>query len=229
MKIYKMTQQDYIILGLIDDDGCESKKTELDMHHYDLSWDKGLSTSDHWVYFPRKNSIFSWDELDVDKRWNIMWHLEDKYGIKNAEFDNLSRFGPIDDILDERSKRLDAEEREFGVEASIKTSQWYKKEDTSISNPYKITRVNQDRNEDIESLKGVYFIDQTPYGALKKFLKRYPFLYDYEDAGITLMAVVDEERVPEVQEKYRRKREEKQRIKDEETREKTKDLWYMKD
>jgi len=117
----------------------------------------------------------------------------------------------------------------WNSESFNKTSQWYKKEEKPIPTPFKITRINNDRNEDIESLRGKYIIDTTSYGALKKFLAKYPFLYDYEEAGITLMAVIDEKHVEEVKEKYQRKLDEKRRIKDQETRERIKNTWYGDD
>ena len=236
MKIYKiakeivynkgiktLSQSNYIILGLTDDDGSESQRVPEGTDHYNLSWGKSISFSYHWVYFPKKGSIFSWDKLNDWQENNILEHLKDRYEIAFANFDSTSRFNPITEEQDDRTF-VDASSKLFN-----KTSQWYKKEEKPIPTPFKITRVNNDKSEDIESLKGIYIIDTTPYGALKKFLAKYPFLYDYEEAGITLMAVIDEEHVEEVKEKYQRKLDEKQRIKDQETRERMKNTWYGND
>jgi len=419
-------QSNYIILGLTDEEGSESKKVEENSKHYEFSWSKSITFSYHWVYFPKKNSIFSWDDLNNLQKESVLSHLEDKYGITNTKFDNISRFNPIeekeyidasseefnikiasggikayhgskanieefsydftgtgrdqlgsgfyfttsrkdasrfiftskDEVIDQSpltqnsptvyevllniKNPLDAEKigtisrsnikklmimspyfedaltdwgdvefegknivinraidtytkvannnyivkalfplandfykndtkafndavtkvlgydgvvKDFGnckhylafrpdqitiigrsdpikeasSNQSVKTSSWYHKEEKEMPKPYKITKVTNDRNEDIASLKGKIKLDTTSYGALKKFLKEYPFLYDYEEMGITLMAVVDEARLEEVKEKYRRKLEEKQRNKDKEIRERMENTWYGKD
>lgn len=218
-----LSQSNYIILGVTDDNGSESQKVPEGTTHGDLSWEKSIILLCRWVYFPKKGSIFSWDNLNDWQENNILEHLKDRYGIVCTNFDSTSRFSPITEDQDDRPY-VDASSELF-----YKTSQWYKKEEGPIPTPFKITKVNQDKSEDIESLKGKYIIDTTPYGALKKFLAKYPFLYDYEEAGITLMAVIDEEHVEEVKEKYQRKIDEKQRIKDQETRERMKNTWYGND
>jgi len=222
-KIKVLSQESYIILGLADEEGSESQKVPEGKNHYDFPWEKSISFAYHWVYFPKKGSIFTWDNINDLQKDSILEHLKDKYGIVNANFDCISRFNPATEEQDDRPY-VDANSESFN-----KTSQWYKKEEKPMPTPFKITRINNDKNEDIESLRGKYIIDTTSYGALKKFLAKYPFLYDYEEAGITLMAVIDEKHVEEVKEKYQRKIDEKRRIKDQETRERIKNTWYGDD
>jgi len=219
---YKIAKNnDYVILGLTNEDGTESYKANPDKTHRNMSWSTTVSFSFNWTYLPNKKAIFSWHDIPRHLKENIISHLQEKYGINNISFDCLSRYGDeVNDI--DPIKRTDSKK--------YKMAAWYhQKEEKQMKRPYKITKVVRDSTEDIQSLKGIIMMDVTPYGALNKFLKKYPFLYDYIEAGIDLVAVVDETKLKEVQENWQRKLDEEQRIKDEEVRNKMKSTWYGND